>query len=158
MSSAGAARAAMATADNPGQEAASPVGNGVQQGLAVIADYIPSEALATFLGLWGLATGLLHPTRQLFDGIVVVGFLAVPFFLAVGFNFNVRLFLFKFTLLLIFGLVAFAVWLLALPGGPWAGTLNVLGTDMPTETLGGGLVIILAGSMPKIASLLHLRE
>lgn len=159
MSSAAAAHEAIAAASNTTTvDEASRAGNGVQQGLAAIAEYIPSEALATFLGLWGLVSALQNPTQDLYNAIVLIGYLAVPFFLAIGFDFKVQRFVGRFGLLLLFGLISFTVWLLALPGGPWSGTINVLGTDMPAETLGGGLVIIVSGSMPKIASLLGLRK
>lgn len=158
MSSAAAAREAMAAEGRTTVDEASREGNGVQQGLAAISEYIPSEALATFLGLWGLATVLDNPSRELFNAIVFIGYLAVVFFLLLGFNFKVQLFPLKFGLLLVFGWIAFSVWLLALPGGPWSGTLTVLDTPMPAETLGGGLVILVSGSMPKIASVLGLRK
>jgi hypothetical protein len=46
-----------------------------------------------------------------------------------------------------------------MPAGPWAGKVNLLGTpDVPTELLGGGLVLILATIMPKVASILKLRQ
>ena len=75
-------------ADSPSPEVN---GNPVQQGLAVVADYIPSEALALFLGIYGVVTAVApSPTEALRNAIVGIGAIAIPLSLALGFNFSIR--------------------------------------------------------------------
>ena len=154
MSSAAAAQLAMRTESGAAPDE---VGSSLQQGLAAVAVYIPSEALAGFIGLWGLFA-VISPTQAFGNALVVLGALLIPFFIAVGFNFKLRRHRNKATLLIVFGLIAYAAWILALPGGPWKGTWSILGTSAPSETLGGGIVLVLALVMPPIAKRLKLRS
>ena len=64
----------------------------------------------------------------------------------------------KFLLLLGFGVVAFYAWVLAMPGGPYAGDVDLFGAKVPSEIAGGALVIVLAPLMPVFARALKLRE
>ena len=132
-------------------------GNAVQQGLGVIAAYIPSESLAIFLGVYGIVTQF-QPTEALRNAIVVLGLLLIPFFIALGCNFRLAGKMQKFVLWRLCGVISFLVGVLAMPGGPWSGKLDVLGTDLELSALGGALVIILAGTMPGIAKALKLRR
>lgn len=125
--------------------------------LELIETYIPSSALATFVGIYALLSPpSTAPLLRLV--LVVLGIGMVVFATWVGFKFNVRSTQRrKFLGLCALGTVAFLAWVLAMPGGPVSGELNVLGAKIAAGQLGAAGVFLTAFFMPGVASLLRLK-
>lgn len=130
--------------------------SGVKQALEAVAAYIPAEALALFVSLYGL----LQPgSVQLRTILIVIGIVALVVAIAAGFDFRLstptkrR----RFSWLIVFGLVSFSAWLLAMPGGPFAGKVDLFGENYEVTLLGGASVLLLAFLLPVAAKALRLR-
>jgi hypothetical protein len=128
----------------------------VEQALEAIAAYIPAEALALFLSVYGL----LQPEPLELRLIVVAGgIVAVVLAIWAGFEFRVRTKtrFRRFWLLTLFGIVAFLAWVTAMPGGPFAGSVLLFGQAFEVALLGGVAVLLLAFLLPMLAKALKLQ-
>jgi len=132
----------------------------LKTGLELIAAYIPAQALALFVSIYGF----LNPPESASGFrllLVLGGFVAVVLAVWAGFDFRLRLSAKRraqLAWLWLFGILAFFAWVLAMPGGPLAVKVNVLGYDTTTTTLGGVLVLVLAAGLPGLARRVGVRS
>jgi hypothetical protein len=143
-------RAATASRPTPAEE--------LRNRLELIETYIPSSALATFIGIYAVINPPAASAPLLRLVLVVLGVVMVWFATWVGFKFRVgATHRWKFIGLSVIGTVAFLAWVLAMPGGPVSGNVNLLGASIAAAHLGAAGVFLTAFFMPAIASALHLR-
>jgi amino acid permease len=137
----------------------------VQSALEKITQWIPSEAVATYITLVGLLALADSTGRWI---LFAVGLLLVVFFVSINAALvnkegrekwkaekhqgnPPKLARKRFVALLIVAVVSFTVWAAALPDTPF---LSIF--DQATR-VGAVLVVVVAGAMPKVAKLLEIK-
>jgi hypothetical protein len=138
----------------------------VASGIEKVTTWIPSEVVTIYVALLGIFDPGKDSTRWI---LFAIGAFCVPVFVALNTALvnkhgkeewekkdkhagsPPKLALKRIVLLVVFGIVAFVVWALALPSTPFLS----LGQD--ATRVGGGLVVVVSLVMPMVAELLDLK-